>query len=124
MKNILNTLLLLTTLLLFSACSSSQSTAKESNSNTKDEIVFEGGDGSSMVRAIIIRNAKNSYLGIQAETAYLEKTHGIRNLDWRMVSQDLLEAKNKTYDVLTIEKVASKNKVIIYFDITDFSENF
>lgn len=121
MKNILKYFLLLCTLVSISACSSSQTTEFGSKNDKKiGEVVFGGGDGSSLVRAVIITNAKSSYQGIQAETVYLEKTHGIRNLDWRMVSQDLLEAKNKTYDVLTIEKVASKKEVKVYFDITSF----
>lgn len=118
-------LLFLTALLLLSACSSTRSNSDSRSSASKKEqklekITFEGGDGSSMIRAVIIKNAKTSYQGIQAETVFLEKTHGIRNLDWRMVSQDLVEAKNKTYDVLTIEKVASKKEVKVYFDITSF----
>lgn len=121
MKNILKHLLLLCVLTSLSACSSSRTTGDGATKDTKvGEVLFGGGDGSSLVRAVIITNAKTSYQGIQAETVYLEKTHGIRNLDWRMVSQDLLEAKNKTYDVLTIEKVASKKEVKVYFDITSF----
>lgn len=121
MKNILKHLLLLSFLISISACTSSRTTGVGTSKDNKvGEVVFEGGDGSSLVRAVIITNAKTSYQGIQAETVYLEKTHGIRNLDWRMISQDLLEAKNKTYDVLTIEKVASKKEVKVYFDITSF----
>lgn len=121
MKNILKHLLLLSFLISLSACNSSRTTGiGTSKDNKVGEVVFEGGDGSSLVRAVVITNAKTSYQGIQAETVYLEKTHGIRNLDWRMISQDLLEAKNKTYDVLTIEKVASKKEVKVYFDITSF----
>lgn len=125
MKNTLRQLLFLSTLFLLIACSSSRSTSNTNAQGSKKEkklgdVVFEGGDGSSQVRAVIITNAKTSYKGIQAETIWLEKNHGIRNLDWRMLSQDILEAKNKTYDVLTIEKIATKKEVKVYFDITSF----
>jgi tRNA A22 N-methylase len=121
MRNTLKHLLLLCTLVSISACSTSRTKVDGTKKDKSvGEVIFLGGDGSSLVRAVIITNAKTSYQGIQAETVYLEKTHGIRNLDWRMISQDLLEAKNKTYDVLTIEKVASKKEVKVYFDITSF----
>lgn len=118
-------LLLLSVLMFLYACASTHSAGDGSFQGSKKEkklggIVFEGGDGTSQVRAVIITNAETSYKGIQAETIWLEKNHGIRNLDWRMISQDLLEAKNKTYDVITIKKIASKKEVKVYFDITSF----
>lgn len=129
MKNTLKNLLLLSILISLSACSSSRSMSEGSNPSIKKEkklgeIVFEGGDGSSAIRAVIITKAKNSYQGIQAETVYLEKMHGIRNLEWQLISQELHVERTKTYDIITIKKIASKEEVNVYFDITDFYGKF
>ena len=83
-------------------------------------IEFHGGSGTTKERAIIVKNAVSTYEGVKAEYAWLGKNHGLQNLDWQLLSQELLKERNKVYDIFKIKKIASQKEVVVYFDITDF----
>jgi hypothetical protein len=79
------------------------------------KIVFEGGDGSSVKQAVVIKNAKDEGEGIDAEQAWINKVHP----GWMKGKQSLVDEKGRAYD--EIEYATSKGKTkTIYFDITDF----
>jgi hypothetical protein len=82
-------------------------------------ITFEGGDGSSMEQAVVIKGAKDSEEGIDAEAKWVKKVHG----KWTKDRQALLDQNGKKYD--RIEYTTPKGeKMTVYFDITDFFGKF
>ena len=109
--------------ILLISCGTTKKTSIKDEYNAKQDlnkIEYSGGNGNSIENAIIILKAKNSYEGIPAEYAYIEKLYGKRSVDWMFISQSLVSKKNKHYDVLTIVKLPSKKEMIIYFDISNF----
>ncbi len=122
-KNRVMRFIFLCMIVTLARCSSSNTASNTGLISSKKDlkhIRFEGGDGSSLVRAVTIKNAKNGYQGIQAQSLYIENRYGIRNLDWRMKSQELKQERNKTFDKITIERIAAQKEAVIYFDISDF----
>ncbi|MBE15460.1 MAG: hypothetical protein ABNH00_13605 [Dokdonia sp.] len=113
-------LCMILTLVSCNSSNTASNTGLISSKGALKHISFEGGDGSSLVRAVIIKNAKNGYQGIQAQSLYIENRYGIRNLDWRMKSQELKQERNKTFDKITIERIAAQKEAVIYFDISEF----
>jgi hypothetical protein len=88
-------------------------------SKPKPKITFAGGPGDTPQTAVIIKGAPNSQLGIAAEYYYLEKKFGRRNVDWKLLQQQLRHQDGKHFDVMQIQlKDGAKNH--IYFDITEF----
>ena len=82
-------------------------------------ILFMGGDGSSIERAVVIKKAKNEMEGIAAEGKWIKKMHR----GWRKISQALLNKNGKQYDRIKY-KTRDGKKVVIFFDITDFFGKF
>ena len=78
-------------------------------------LIFEGGDGSSIEQAVIIRNAKDESEGVDAESQWISKVHP----GWSKGDQALLSKKGKSYD--RIEYTTPKGKTqTVFFDITEF----
>lgn len=82
-------------------------------------LVFEGGDGSSLEQAVIIKNAKNEEEGVDAEAKWIRKVHP----GWRKGDQALLSEKGKAYDRIEYTTPDGKTKTI-FFDITEFFGKF
>lgn len=78
-------------------------------------MIYRGGDGSSMEQAVIIR-APNHVAGIDAEYYWARKNHPT----WSQRTQALVAGDDgKQYDI--IDYITPEGKTItIYFDITDF----
>lgn len=93
--------------------------AAEKTSSKKGKIKFEGGDGSSMEKAVIITGAKDTAKGIRAENDYL----GRKFRRHEKVSQLLMEENGKHYDVITLRDPKGK-EIKVFFDITDFYGKF
>jgi hypothetical protein len=83
------------------------------------EVKYEGGDGSSMEKAIIIKGAKGSEAGIGAEYAWLAKKYP----GYKTREQALLGDKKKKYDMISITTGECK-QVEVYFDISEFFGKF
>jgi hypothetical protein len=82
---------------------------------TIGKYVYEGGDGSSAGKAVIIRNARNETEGMEAESKWIEKVHP----GWKKGDQSMRSSEKRKYD--KIEYTTPQGGVIeIYFDITDF----
>ncbi len=78
-------------------------------------IVYEGGDGSSMEKAVVIKGASNSDEGIKAEDLWMEKMHP----GWTKKRQSLMyDKKGNFYDA--IQYATPKGSRTIYFNITAF----
>jgi hypothetical protein len=78
--------------------------------------LFGGGNGDSFETAVVV-NADNSFVGVEAEYAYIANQCGQPYKDWKLQSQGLQEHKDKPYDVLTIA-LSSGEARTFYFDIT------
>jgi hypothetical protein len=85
-------------------------------------IRFEGGAGTSMADAIVIRGAHGEGDGVAAEYKYLEMVYGPRNLGYKVQSQSLLSNAGKSYDRLDVE--VKGQSLGVYFDITDYFGKF
>lgn len=83
------------------------------------KLVFEGGDGSSIETAVIIKNAKNEEEGVDAESRWIKKVHP----GWQKGKQALLSDDGKKYDKIEYTTRTGETKTI-YFDITDFFGKF
>jgi hypothetical protein len=105
-------------LLLTSSCAT-HSPAVDSSSGPptaiEEGITYEGGDGSSCDKAVLIRGAKHNGEGIEAEYAWL----GEHCPGFRRDSQGLHSEDERHYDVVTIETM-SGSPVTVCFDITEF----
>lgn len=77
-------------------------------------VTYGGGDGSSIEKAIVIKDAKNSKQGVPAESAYARKHYA----GYVLKSQLLILHGGKYYDVLEIEWKGKS--VTLYFDISGF----
>jgi len=86
-------------------------------------VKITGGDGLTIDNAVII-TAKSETTGIAAEYDFISSKYGVRNVEWKMLSQSTQSKKNKTYDVLTIQLTKTDEKLDIYFDITNFYGKF
>ena len=82
-------------------------------------IIFEGGPGDVIERAVIIRGAPNEALGVEAEYRYLARKFGRPGVDWELVGQGLLDRGRHKYDEMHI-KLAGGTQRTIFFDITQF----
>lgn len=84
------------------------------------KIVYQGDDGSSIIKAIIIKKATTLKEGIAAEYAYLSKKLGRRGIDWKPLGQYLHPFSSKRYDIIKV-KIINTNKIrYFWFDITKF----
>jgi hypothetical protein len=84
-------------------------------------IRFEGGDGSSMHAAIIIKGAKGEQDGTDAEYKYLIMF--MPDISKSVRSQALLEDAGRTFDRLDVELAGGK-RITLFFDITDYFGKF
>ena len=84
-------------------------------------IIITGGDGSSEQTAIVIRNAKTTKDGVNAEYEIVAKYFGVEDIDWKLVDQSFIqnEINGKCFDILKIEDQDGQ-RYAIWFDITDF----
>jgi hypothetical protein len=80
-----------------------------------DGITYEGGDGSSIEKAVIIKGAPNTFKGVGAEADWIRKNHP----GWRKGMQALTHVGKKYYDRIDYTTPGGETRTI-YFDITDF----
>jgi hypothetical protein len=80
------------------------------------QFVFEGGDGSTIEQAVVIRNAKNEEEGVAAESKWIKKVHP----GWQKGMQALLMPENgRKYDRIDYTTPKGDTQTI-YFDISEF----
>ncbi|MFC1617588.1 hypothetical protein ACFL2K_05150, partial [Candidatus Margulisiibacteriota bacterium] len=93
--------------------------AVKKDQSSSPKIMFKGGDGSTLEKAVIILGAKNSFQGVFTETLWIKRYYP----GWKKNRQKLLSHNGKKYDC--IEYINEQNEVkVIYFDITDFFGKF
>ena len=83
-------------------------------------IKFSRGNGRSIEDAVIILGAEDTLEGIQAEKRYISKALlRVRNVDWEMRGQQLIEKDGCYFDRLSI-RVDNHQEKQFYFDISEF----
>ena len=82
-------------------------------------IAFQGGDGSSIEKAIVIAGAHNESDGVASEYAWLSRHYA----GYGMKKQALLQANGKSYDRLDFTTAHGEAKTV-YFDISGFFGKF
>jgi len=87
-------------------------------------IHFEGGDGSSIDKAIVIRGARGEGDGVQAEYWYLAQLYGPKGAGHDVLQQSLLNKNGHAYDALDVHVTAGNLSMTVYFDITDYFGKF
>jgi hypothetical protein len=88
------------------------------------QIVYEGGDGSSVENAIVIKNATTERDGIAAEYAYIEKKREEKFKDWKPIQQATNVLNGKHYDAVSIQIISDNTTEKFIFDITNFYGKF
>ena len=88
------------------------------------KIVYKGGDGYSVRKAIINKGATTLKEGIGAEYAYLEKELGQRGIDWKPIEQYLHPDYRKMYDIIKVNIIGTNETKFFCFDITEFFGKF
>jgi hypothetical protein len=82
------------------------------------QIILEGGDGSSIEGAVIIKIASGvptESLGLEAEYGWLS----VHYPKYQLVSQSLIFAKDKPYDLMVIE-LPDGTQQMVCFEISSF----
>jgi hypothetical protein len=94
------------------------------------DVVYAGGDGTSMEKAVIIMGASGEFEGVSSEYMWLETKFGPENANWQSLGQGLIAENGRYYDVINVEFLTDvggykKGDVAeFYFDITDFYGKF
>jgi hypothetical protein len=86
-------------------------------------IRFEGGSGRSENDAIVVRGAKGEKDGVASEYQFLSLVYGQQGTAWKLEKQALLEHDGRNIDEMDVV-TASGEKVVYYFDISDFFGKF
>ena len=91
-----------------------------SDNGAYGEITLEGGNGSSLKNAVIIKGARNTLEGVGAEYGFVADLYGQEGIDWWRGRQEFFERENGgMYDVLDI-KLKNGRWRKIYFNVTEF----
>ena len=80
--------------------------------------IYSGGSGETPDTAIVI-NLSNSFEGVPAEYAYVQRVCGRKDLDWTLEKQMNKSLNGREYDVLKI-KMKDGGTREFWFDITSF----
>lgn len=97
-----------------------QSLSKRANVRT---YTFSGGDGSSIEKAVVIKQ-KTEQGGMAAQYYFIETKYGVQNRDWKVMTQSCTKIKNRMYDTIIIRSYKFNKEVKVYFDITAYYSKF
>ena len=123
-------LLLIAITMCFVGCSAMQQSSKKSSNYWSippdlTNVIYEGGDGSSVENAITIKNVTTTRDGIAAEYAYIETKYGIRFKDWKPMQTTTSQVINeRRYDIITIQTLSDNKTKQYFFDITEWYGKF
>jgi len=111
MRNAITALILMAVVVI--GCHRAQSVS-QADTVTPAGVSYAGGDGSSLVQAVVIKGATESS-GVHAEYVWIAQ----RYPGYRRGTQSLRASDGKEYDVLEFTTASGERKRV-YFDITDF----
>jgi len=78
-------------------------------------LAFEGGDGTTCDKAIVIKGATNEFEGVASEYRYLTERHP----GWTLKEQSLLHSGDRSFDLLKFVTADGKERRAC-FDISEF----
>lgn len=107
-------------LLSLAGCAGRQSATLKSQEAAAAEVNYSGGSGESIEDAVRITGVDNQSAGLDAEYAYVAQKHGLRNKDWRVTNQSVVQEKGKMYELIELELILTKSQRIYYFDVSAF----
>lgn len=84
---------------------------------------FTGGDGSSQKRAVVISSRTESE-GIAAQYYFIGKKYGMRDVEWKVLSQECQKSKSRMYDSINIKLLKTNEIIKVWFDITAYYGKF
>jgi hypothetical protein len=80
--------------------------------------LFGGGTGETIEKAVVI-NTISPLIGVAAEYQYVSNVCGEIGVDWTLKFQNIIEEKNRYYDVFEVEFNGGESRSF-YFDVTQF----
>lgn len=83
-------------------------------------IEFDGGNGTSAEKAVVISKMRNEKECRASEFAYLKNRFGEPEKDWLILNQKSKKTGEATFDVLKIRDLKTDSLHILYFDISAF----
>jgi adenosylmethionine-8-amino-7-oxononanoate aminotransferase len=87
------------------------------------KIHFEGGNGSSVERAVRIVGATNGNEGVAAEYYFISRRHGVQGTDWKAAGQrNFNDNKGRKFDAVVVQVSGEYTPLTYYFDITEFRQ--
>lgn len=87
------------------------------------KVRFEGGDGSSVDRAVRIVGAASGNEGVAAEYYFISRRHGKQGADWRPAGQrSFNDNKGAKFDAVVVQLSGEYLPQTYYFDITEFRQ--
>jgi len=107
-------------MLAIAGCAGRQSASLKSQESVAAQVNYSGGSGESIEDAVRITGVDNQSAGLDAEYAYIVQQHGLRNKEWRVANQSVVQEKGKMYELIEIELIPTKAQRIYYFDVTAF----
>ena len=112
--------LLVFSLFVFISCTGRQSVSLHSQQNVTAQPVFHGGSGESLDDAMVISGVSKQSDGLDAEYSFICSKYGVKNKEWRLIGQTIVQEHGKVFDVLEIELISSSERRIHYFDVSAF----
>lgn len=82
-------------------------------------VTYSDNEGKSIEDAIIITEVNDHFEGIDAEYRYIEKTFGMRGVEWKLIKQELLNENQQVFDRITIQ-LTDQTEISLYFNLTAF----
>jgi hypothetical protein len=81
-------------------------------------ISFEGGDGDTVEKAIVVRGAQFDLVGTYAEFHWLAQVYGQKDRDWTLISHSHEVHGGRDIDIFVL-KLTDGTMRTIYFDCTE-----
>ncbi|MBD3408180.1 MAG: hypothetical protein GF411_18810 [Candidatus Lokiarchaeota archaeon] len=81
------------------------------------------GSGSSENDPIFISEITTHFEAVDAEYQYIRDAYGLKNRDWKLIKQTLLNNDGKYIDVIDIQ-LADGTPISLFFDITKYWGRF
>lgn len=85
----------------------------------KSEVIYTGGDGSSIQNAVVIEGATSPTEGIRAENDFISRILGPQNESWVKHKQRLIIKDDIPYELIEA-KLPDNNTRAFFFNIKSF----
>src|ERR1044072_2308294 len=82
-------------------------------------LVVTGGPGDTLQTAIVIKKTPRGLSAAGAEYMLLNKWFGVRQADWTLKRQEMLQVEGRTYDTYEVVLTNGSEKRL-FFDVTEW----